>query len=209
MKNELQLEWLLFVSKEQNKFILKEYRYLVHRFAMWMGLTISKTENEIVRQLILPNFVEESGTIEGVKSHLKMFDDLLESVGINVLENYTPSKMTKEVENNFFTIFDNFNTYKALCVLGPSTEAISHQFLIPLQEITLKNFPNADKEYLDIHLSEVEKEHAIAIEKAIENMEQTEKNLSKNKQEYIDIGFNLHKTFWDNLKVEIIKSTNR
>lgn len=211
MKSELNLNWLKSISVEHNQLILKEYRYLVHRFTLWMGLTISKTENEVVRQLILPNFVEESGSINGAKSHLKMLDDLIHSVGIEKPVEYTPSAETKRIEQTFYSIYDEGDTYKSLCVLGPSTEAISHQFLQPLSDITLKNFPKADTAYFDTHLSEVEDEHAIAIEKAISIMEEQDLSLILNKGNFINLGFNLHREFWKNIEqiCESQTSSNR
>ena len=200
MTNKLNLNWLENISIEKNQFILNEYRYLVHRFTQWMGLTISKTQNETVRQLILPNFVEESGTIEGTKSHLKMLDNLFLSTGIKDYLNYKPTKKTKKIEESFYNTFDSNNTYKSLCVLGPSTEALSEQFLIPLMSVTLKHFPNADREYFEIHLSELEDEHAISIDKAIADMELKDNSLQKNKSEFIEFGFDLHKQFWTNLE---------
>lgn len=211
MRKRINLSWIENISLEENRLVLQEYRYLVHRFVQWMGLTISKSDNETVRQLLLPNFVEECGIIGKSKSHLKLLDELLESIDITSISSYIPSTMTVQIENAFYNTYDEGNTYKSLCVLGPATEAISSHFLLPLKEITLKNFPDAETEYFDIHLSEEEDKHAIDINTAISVMESIDVHFKHKKSEYVHFGISLHKSFWEHMEsiTSQIKIQNR
>lgn len=197
---ELQLNWLTKLSSNELKITLLEYRYLVHRFTPWLGLLIAKSKNEKVRQLLLPNLIEESGSIEGELSHLSILDNLLKSCHIQDPSVYQATKETILTETWFYSLFNSGNTYKGLCVIGPATEAISHQFLLPMYEAVKANWPYADMTYFDIHLSEIEDEHAKQIESAIQEMEVASKSIIKTRNRYVMEGIEKHSSFWNNLQ---------
>jgi len=196
---EFQLNWLTKLNSEELKLVLLEYRYLVHRFTPWLGLLVAKSKSEKVRQLLLPNLIEESGNIKGELSHLSILDNLLKSCQIQDPSVYKATNKTILTEKWFYSLFNSGNTYKGLCVIGPATEAISHQFLLPLYEAVKANCPYADMTYFDIHLSEIEDEHAKQIEFAIQEMQATKKSIIKKRNRYIIEGIEKHSSFWNNL----------
>lgn len=198
---KIEVDWLANLNKDELKMVLLEYRYLVHRFTPWIGLLISKTNIDKVRQLLMPNFVEESGcSRESNVPHLTLLDNLLKSVGIEYPENYTPTENTFKTEKWFYNLFDSGNTYKGLCVIGPATEAISHQFLMPLKDGICTNFATADMTYFDVHLSELEDEHAKSIDDAIDYFETLDKSAITFKTEFIQEGIKTHSKFWKSIK---------
>jgi len=202
MKTDFKLEWLAKCSKPSLGNILLEYRYLVHRFTPWLGLLISKTKYEKVRHLLLPNFIEESGDLNDNISHLQMLDNFILSSGIKNPDLYIPLKSTVVIEKWFYDLFDSGKTYEGLCVIGPSTEEISEQFLKPLLHSVRLLFSEKeiDYTYFDAHLSEMEVEHARCIEEAIRYMENIDKQLKSGKTHWVNEGLKKHIEFWNSMK---------
>lgn len=202
----IDVSWLEKADEESVKRVLLEYRYFVKRFPSWLALTIAKSEEMTIKQLLMPNLTEECGEIKGQVSHLKMLDNFLEGCGIEDIESYQPSKTTKEMENWFFNLFDKGNTFKSLCTLGPATEEISNQFLIPLMNASKRVFSNKqlDFTYFDIHLSEVEEHHSKAIQEGIEFLETMKPIFQRKKTIYISEAVEKHKLFWNFLKLRYI-----
>lgn len=202
VKRKLEVGWLSELDSFAFQKVLCEYRYLVHRFTPWLGLIISKTDEERVRQLLLPNFVEESGSIGGTISHLKMLDNFLLSCGIQRPDEYRALQSTIETEQWFYNLFDSGNTYASLCAIGPSTEEISGQFLQPMLEATKIIFGESkvDFTYFDAHLSEMEVEHVRCIQEAIDFMEGKNPLLKNDSEKWINESIRRHSFFWDSLK---------
>jgi len=198
----------LFLNSIESKSInsiLCEYYNLVKRFPQWFALTIALTEDEIIRKLLLPNLVEETGDLDKNPSHLQFLKNLLNSCEIDY-NHYSPSEKTREIESWFYTLFASDDTYKKLCVLGPATERFSQSFLDPLEEAVRDNFKskNVDYTYFDEHRPEVEVHHADDLDKAIKHFEdsylsipQSEINILREK--YVSEGIAKHSEFWENL----------
>ena len=168
MNKIIDAEWLLNINKENLTSLLLEFRYYFKRFSPSLALIIGNAEDEYVRQLIMPNLIEECGELNGSDSHLRQLDNLLISCGIVHYENHKPMDSTYINEKWFFELYKGSNTYSSLCALGPATEAISGNFLFIMKEAVLKTFndlsPNVT--YFDSHLSEMEDLHVENIMKA-------------------------------------------
>lgn len=204
---EIHADWLEMESRDNLKFILAEYRFLVGRFVQWLGFTFGKSSDEQIRQLLLHNLVEECGQIGGPRSHLRLLDDCLSSLGISSLNDYTPLQSTRRAEGWFFDTFSNHACHTCLCVLGPGTERVSQQFLKPLEAAIRQAFARdtVDYTYFDVHREEVEAFHALDIDKAIMLIEDRSdpreaERLRRSRQFWTDEAISQHAGFWISLQ---------
>ena len=205
--------WVNSCSRQSLEVVLAEYRYLVRRFPQWLSLTIGRCEDEKVRQLLVPNLVEECGVWNDRASHLSLLDQCLRTCGVPVASTYAPLKSTQEAERWFFDVFSNEPTYVQLCVLGPGTEAVSQCFLKPLEQGLRNGFPEStvDFSYFEAHKTEMEEIHVRNIEEAITHIEQLDHRAQPTRRDtmkakWIALGIHAHQTFWDGLKSHL--STN-
>lgn len=206
-QNEIHAEWLENESRDNLKFVLTEYRFLVGRFVQWLGLTLGKSSDERARQLLLHNLVDECGQIDGPRSHLSLLDACLTSCGIVMEENCRHLPTTRSTENWFFDVFSNQDCHTCLSVLGPGTESISQQFLKPLEAGIRKAFAGeaVDYAYFDVHRPEVEVFHAEDIDKAIELVERSVafhevERLQRARQFWSIEAIHQHSAFWNSLR---------
>ena len=198
--------WLKELNKEEIIRVLVEYQYLVRRFNHWFVLTIGKADNQKIRELLIPNLLDEVGD-----SHIKTpHTRLLENVIIGIAGKYFKipvSKDTKQIEQKFYNLFDNGSLYQCLCALGPATECISYQFLEPMESSIKKNFGDSvDYAYFDEHRPEKEAQHSMDLLDAIKvyEAENPKSPELKDKDSLILQGVELHNEFWMNLKNELI-----
>jgi|ERR1039458_334383 pyrroloquinoline quinone (PQQ) biosynthesis protein C len=207
MKKQIKAQWLENESRENLQFILAEYRFLVHRFMQWIGLTFGKSSNERVRQLLLHNIIDECGRIGGDPSHLSYLDDCLASCGVVASEHYKPRPSTRRIEKWFFDVYQHRDCHVCLSVLGPGTESISQQFLKPLEAGLRHAFAGqkVDYKYFDVHRPEVEIAHAEDIAKALAIVEQStesavRKKFEKERIHWAEQAIAHHAEFWTSLK---------
>jgi pyrroloquinoline quinone (PQQ) biosynthesis protein C len=169
---------------------------------------MARTNNQRIRQLLLTNLYEECGLKEE-DSHVSLLEKTIKSVGIKTIpETYTPFIFTRQLEEWFYNTYDSYDTYKSLCVLGPATEAISAQFLLPFKNAVLKVFNERDVsvEYFEIHLSETEAKHADNCEEALSLLEKEDKSLCLLRDQYTNEGIEIHNKFWKYLKINVLVS---
>lgn len=204
---EIQAAWLENQSRDNLKFILAEYRFLVGRFVQWLGLTLGKSSDERIRQLLLHNLIEECGQIGGARSHLSLLDDCLASCGIIPVIDYKPLRSTICAEHWFFSTFSNQDCHTCLSVLGPGTECISQQFLKPLEIGIRQAFgcESVNYSYFDVHRAEVEIFHAQDINRAIELIEadcdlDEIKRLKRSRYYWSNEAISQHDVFWTSLR---------
>jgi len=194
--------WILNCGSNDIDVVLSEYRFFIKRFPQWFSLLIGRIENQEIRQLLLPNLIDESGSIEGEPSHQDHLNSLIKSIGIDISRNKISEK-TKEIEHWFYNLFYEGDLYKCLCVLGPATESVSFQFLNPLEEAIRRNYSvkRIDYTYFEVHRPEVEVKHADDLASAIEIYEHKylPKNIKSIKRRYVAEGLSKHQEFWDNL----------
>lgn len=206
MNEYFQLEWLMGLNKAQMQRVLLEYRFYVRRFVPWVALIMARTSSLKIRQLLITNLYEECG-LYVEDSHVSLLDKTIKSVGIEISpEFHKPYLFTQDLEEWFYDTYNNYNTYKSLCVLGPATEAISAQFLLPFKNAILHVFNdrNICIEYFDIHLSEVEANHAINCEEALSLMENEDKSLRLLREQFTLEGIEAHNKFWAYLKLNVL-----
>ena len=201
--NKVSNDWVINCEKRQIVITLFEYAYLIKRFPQWFALLIGRIENQDIRQLLLPNLVDESGSFKGDPSHKDYVNSLIKSINYDITE-YTTSIKTIELEDWFFNLFYKGDLYKCLCVLGPATESVSYQFLNPLEEAIKKCFSdkNVDYTYFEVHRPEIEIKHAKDLNAAIKIYENLcfDSDINGIKSGYIEEGISKHQEFWDNLK---------
>jgi pyrroloquinoline quinone (PQQ) biosynthesis protein C len=205
MNINFNLEWLSNLDEVQMHRLLLEYRFLVRRFVSWVALIIARTDNNKIRQLLIKNILEECGENEE-NSHIFLLDKTILSTGYKLDPRlHIPYLTTKEIEHFFYSTFNSKDVYKSLCVLGPATEAISSEFLSPFKKalITVFNEQKIETKYFDLHLSEIEKEHAASCEKALQIMELEDRNLFLKKHDYVESGIKQHQLFWEQLKLNL------
>lgn len=202
----IDVSWLRGCSGQSIPSILQEYRYFVHRFPQWLALTIGRATQERVRQLLLPNLVEECGSFDGAPSHLALLDRTLASCDIRDVEAYVPTKETRASEAWFYRACSEERAYASLCVLGPGTEAISHSFLDPLEDCVRHAYAgrDLDLEYFAVHKTEVEAKHAEQIEEAIQVLEaeadsETKAAMKAERARWSQAGIDAHAKFWSDL----------
>lgn len=205
---KIEASWVAGLSEDGLRFVLPEYRYLVHRFPQWIALTVGRCDIERVRQLLLPNLLDETGTIDGAPSHLSLLDRLIRSCGLGDPGSHLPTQATQDTEDWFFSAFSERGTYECLCVLGPATESISDQFLNPLERAIRRVFTDRelDLTYFDEHRPEVEAEHAEQLNEAIryyENQADDAECLGARQDEWVSAGVSAHSRFWDSLRAEL------
>lgn len=207
MSSFVDTSWLADLAPECMGTVMLEYRFLVRRFPQWLLLTAGRCEDEYVRQLLLPNIVEECGLVGEVPSHLELLDRCCYSLGLSGPSFYRPSIETRDLEAWFYEIFLRRDVYRCLCVLGPGTEAISEYFLLPLERGIKRLYPeeSIDLRYFAAHKAEVEGEHAEDIERALAYLEgkasQNElASLGRIRERWARAGLMAHSRFWANVK---------
>jgi len=198
-------KWLNRVPDVVLRDVLVEYRYLVRRFPQWIALTIGRSEDNEIRQLLMPNLVEECGS-QNRPSHLEMLDRCLTSCGIVLDRQREPFKTTKAIEAWFYSIFATESTLASLCVLGPGTEAISQEFLIPLETGLRNAFRTVDVDfsYFEAHRTTLEEQHAKNIQAAMTRLENLENQSAAERDTWIRAAIDAHADFWTFLKVQLI-----
>ena len=208
--NTIDAAWLPRCGRPAVPTILQEYRYLVHRFPQWLALVIGRSEHQRVWQWLLPNLVEECGSLDGEPSHLALLDRTLASCGVTGMEQYHATDETRAAENWFYGVFAERDTYESLCVLGPGTEAISQTFLQPLEECLRRELggDNLDLEYFAAHRTEVEAQHAEHIEAAIQYLEEQAETEVREKMHaaratWTQAGIDAHAKFWADLHAQL------
>lgn len=207
MKKYIDAAWLENETREDLRLVLGEYRFLVSRFVQWIGLTFAKSSDETVRQLLLHNIVEECSEIGGPPSHLGRLDLCLASCGVLAPQSHTPLASTRRIENWFFDLFSNQDCHACLSALGPGTESISQQFLVPLEAGIRKAFAGeaVDYGYFDVHRPEVESVHAEDLDKAIALVENAaspseRERLLRSRQFWSAETIAQHAAFWAELR---------
>lgn len=205
--NLINAAWLKTAPPQALTFSLLEYRYLVRRFPQWLALTIGRSEHERVRRLLLPNLTEELGGCGNEPSHLMLLDKTIESCAITGANEHSTTDTTRKIEAWFFSVFSEQPVYNALCVLGPGTEAISSEFLDPLEEGLKCAFSSRslDLEYFAVHRTEMEAQHTEYIDHAIRFLEeitpeQKRPSLAKEHGRWSNMGIEAHNLFWKHLK---------
>ena len=214
MSRVIDADWVSELSAAAIRQVLLEYRFLVHRFPQWLLLVAGRCEDERVRQLLIPNIVEECGEIAGALSHLSLLDLCLSSLGVKNHYDYSVSDETRNIEGWFYRVFLTETVYRSLCVLGPGTEAISEEFLWPLERAVRRNFDGVDLRYFDAHRPAVEGDHAEAIEAALLYYEEKATSeeihsLSCTREEWTRKGQGAHAYFWEALKDRVHSGSGR
>ena len=195
----LNVEWLMGDSKETLVGALLEYDLIQRNFVPWLCQIMANAKNERVRQLLLPNLIEECGSFRRKNSHHDLYLKMLECNNISVT-NHKFSSLAIETEKRYTKLFSSKNTYRSLCAVGPGIEAISSDFLYPMYQGVLKHFGDSRHLiYFTLHLSEMEDEHANCIEAAMGIMEKENPGLLKKREIYINEGIEIFRNFWDNL----------
>lgn len=199
----LDVKWLNNVQKETLIKVLLEYNLIQKNFVPWLCHIMANTENERIRQLLLPNLIEECGDFRKKNSHNDLYLRMLKFNNINVA-NHKYSKLTIETEKKYTKLFSSKNTYRSLCAIGPGIEAVSSDFILPMY-IAVKNIFGESKHmiYFTLHLSEMEDEHADCIEDAMRIMEKDNPKLLDKREAYIKEGIEVFRNFWDNLPKHI------
>ena len=207
MKNSIDAMWLETENGDNLRLILADYRLFVSRFVQWIGLTFGKSSDEKVRQLLLHNIVEECGQVDGPASHLARLDMCLASCGAPTPQTHRPLESTRRIESWFFDLFSNQDCHTCLSALGPGTESISQQFLVPLKASIRGAFAGepVDYTYFDLHRSEVEAVHAEDLDKAIALVEDkappTERERLLRSRRYWEAEtISQHAAFWAGLR---------
>lgn len=198
----IKVEWLATAERSKILSCLVEYRYLVGRFPQWLALAIGNSEDEDVRQLLLPNLIKEIGS-PGSPSHLSLLDDCIRSCGIAYDREYAPRRSTRAIEGWFFGTFAGSDAFRALCVLGPGTEAISSSFLVPLSEGLTQAFTGIplDMRYFEVHTADNEDEDARMIEEALSFLqERSPIDLAVERESVVRAAIAKHQQFWDSLR---------
>jgi pyrroloquinoline quinone (PQQ) biosynthesis protein C len=198
-------EWLSSASEDILALALRNYRRLVHRFPQWLALTIGRSADVRVRDLLMPNLVEECGGAEPWVSHLDLLDSCLQSCGIAGDQDILPS--TCEIERWFVDVLRKEDTTRALAVLGPGTEAVAEQFLGPLERGVRGTFLalSPDLRYFDVHRPERERAHIASIDEAIRYLIDTSSAIARAEQ-HEDVNtwakrtVDMHSRFWASLK---------
>lgn len=189
---------------------LLEYRYFVHRFTQWLALAIGHAEDQRIRQLVLPNLIDEQGGMDNRPSHLDLLDRCLDSCGVKRRLNHRPLASTVRAEAWFFGVCSGVDTHAALCVLGPGTESISQTFLGPLETAIRRAWPEKpiDITYFDVHRPEIEAAHANGLLDAIKLVESgapdnIARKLITTRAEWTDAAIRQHASFWNGLRRQV------
>src|ERR1039458_6696694 len=163
MKFTIDAGWLENESRKDLRLILADYRHLVSRFVQWIGLTFGKSSDEKVRQLLLHNIIEECSQLDGPPSHLARLDLCLASCGAPSPRTHRPLESTRRTEGWFFDLFASQDCHTCLSALGPGTESISQQFLVPLEAGIRRAFAGErmDYTYFDMHRPEGDGKSAV------------------------------------------------
>lgn len=205
--HKIKTMWLIDSNGQALSRVLVEYRYFVHRFTQWFAMVIGRAEDQHVRQLLLPNLVDELGGPDKAPSHLDLLDRCLSSCGIRQRDVNRLLPSTREAEAWFYEVCSNRNTHTSLCVLGPGTESISQSFLAPLEKAIKRVFSekHLDLVYFDVHRPEVESAHADSIDKAIRIVEsnappQKRKSLAAQRARWTAAAVRHHAQFWNSMR---------
>lgn len=201
--NHVDAAWLSGTHRAELAVVMLNYRYFVHRFPQWLALVIGNSLDERVRQLLIPNLIEEAGTYRDVPSHLSLLNSLMVSCGWDATS-LTPIPATVECEQWFFNTMRESSTECALAALGPGTEDISQDFLQPLETAIRTHYgDSADYAYFDAHRPEVEGLHGDDIRNALALIEEDVKDKAlfhKEVSASTIAAINKHQAFWDGLR---------
>lgn len=200
--------WLEGLDKIELKIVLREYGYLVHRFPQFIALVIGHAENAEVRRLLLPNLIDEIGDDRDNPSHVSLFERCMGSCGFQMDLNET-SQATREIEDRFFSIFDSADTARSLAVLGPGTEEIAQDFLVPMEGGLVKAFGSVDLRYFEVHRPQYESRHIGDIRQAIrilgDSVAESEKpGLDAQIERDAKEALQMHTRFWENVHQLVI-----
>lgn len=195
------VDWLTKLSGDGLQMTLQEYRYFVHRFPLWLGLAAIRAPEHRVRELLLPNLLEEAGH-RGPGEHLLLLDRCLASCGIQPNPLHAPLPSTSTAEAWFFGLCASGDVYGALCALGPGTESVSSQFLVPLEQAIRSVFRGRtiDYTYFDTHREEVEGGHARDLLDAIRLLEGSS---GRSGERWVGAAVENHRLFWDGVKLAV------
>jgi len=205
MKNKL--SWIADCKKQEFETIIREYGYFIHRFTQFIALLIGHTGDEKVRSLLLPNLVDEVGNDTDDPSHVFLYQRFAKDCGVT-LQWEGISSTSKAVEEWFYQTFNSEDTLRALCALGPGTEEISHWFLGPMEEATIKHFPTANLAYFDVHRAAVEENHINDIRSGIsvlKNRDSDQSIFEEKVQRFSHEAIQQHLLFWENLHQGFLK----
>jgi hypothetical protein len=152
----------------------------------------------------MPNLIREAGFGPDGVTHLELLDGCLRSCGVDYSDSFRPARSTAELEEWFFSVFASRNVYTSLCVLGPGTEAVSNDFLGPLERAVKKEFGSgrngANLAYFDAHSAKNEDEDAKCILLAMHEIERNSPvDLSKERATMVRMARTKHQQFWDSL----------
>ncbi|HEX6372500.1 MAG TPA: iron-containing redox enzyme family protein [Longimicrobium sp.] len=201
--SRIDAEWLSGLEEWELGAVVLNYRYFVHRFPQWLALTIGNSSDERVRQLLLPNLVEEAGTFQGAPSHLNLLDALIVSCGCE-LDEFTPLDSTIQSEQWFYDVTHDGITEYALAALGPGTEDVSQDFLVPFETAIRSIYGiRADYRYFDAHRPSVEEHHGNDIRLALSLLEGSSNdpaNFTNRVRTAASNAIHTHQTFWDGLR---------
>lgn len=195
--------WLEDLAQAEMRIVLREYGYFIHRFTQFIALLIGHAESAEIRRLLLPNLIDEIGDERDNLAHVTLFENCAASCGLNT-DSTEISESTREIENWFFCVFDTADTPKALAVLGPGTEEIAQNFLVPLERGLLRAFGSVDLRYFEVHRPEYEAIHISDIRHAIHTLGHS---LPESQQQIFDDKIKsvtleaqaMHMRFWKNL----------
>lgn len=209
MLEGLRIDWLREATPVCLAFVLREYRYLVHRFPLWLALVFARAQREEVREALRKNLYDEVG-VPPTSSHLQLLDACLLSCGVAWGGSEAVSRETRRIEEWFVGVCGRESSYRALCVLGPGTEAVSEAFLLPLEDAIMGAFHDheIDLRYFYIHRKEVDAEHARSIEAAMAVIEADAVGtdqltlLIEERKTWVEATMAKHRAFWENVHRE-------
>ncbi|MBX3291547.1 MAG: iron-containing redox enzyme family protein [Acidobacteria bacterium] len=203
-KPMLDVRWLANVERSQLDRVLLEYELISRSFVPWLLHVMANAKDEAVRQLVMPNLLEENGEFGKNNSHHALYLKMLDSLGLKY-GTFRHANFTIDAEEAFRTIFRGEDTYRSLCVLGPAIEAISSDFLGPMYDRVKQYYGDAPRHmiYFPLHLCEMEDEHAKCIEQALSILEAKNPRLAKNRSKFVKEGIKIFQEFWNNMRIEV------
>jgi pyrroloquinoline quinone (PQQ) biosynthesis protein C len=195
----LNLSWLDRCDRIALQCILRDYGFLIHRFAQYIALVVGHCDELRARQLLLDNLLAEVGSASE-PAHYELYRELAKSCGVDLSWSDVDSDV-KQIEAWFYSVYDGEDTIRALAVLGPGTEEIAQSFLEPLESAVATQFPDADKRYFEAHRPDREQAHIADIRRALAGLitdlppwarEDTERAVESYSSEALD----KYATFW-------------
>lgn len=180
--------------------ILHQYRFIVDHHANHLAILISLMSQSPVKSFFGEILYEEIGNGEFEKSHLRLFDNFLQSLpkyNSNQQINPQVEKLLEDYHSHIFS--HNLNYGIGLAGLG--TECICQMYLTALFE-QLKQNPKIkaidnkiDWEFWLIHVGEVDINHRTKMRNMISKLVENKENDSKD----IVQGYFKSVRFWDEL----------